>query len=106
VLIRGNVETRLRKLEDGEVDATLLALAGLKRLSITVPPEAILAADALCRRSLKARSASSAAPTTPRRAPPSPPSTTPTATPRCRPSAPCWRPRRLVPHPDRRIGGA
>src|SRR5258706_1823396 len=47
VLIRGNVETRLRKLEDGEVDATLLALAGLKRLSITVPPETILAADAL-----------------------------------------------------------
>lgn len=29
---RGNVETRLRKLDAGEVDATLLALAGLKRL--------------------------------------------------------------------------
>ena len=27
---RGNVETRLRKLDDGEVDATLLALAGLE----------------------------------------------------------------------------
>ncbi len=29
---RGNVETRLRKLDEGVVDATLLALAGLKRL--------------------------------------------------------------------------
>ena len=28
VTFRGNVETRLRKLEAGEVDATLLALAG------------------------------------------------------------------------------
>lgn len=32
VPFRGNVETRLRKLDAGEVDATLLALAGLKRL--------------------------------------------------------------------------
>jgi hydroxymethylbilane synthase len=31
---RGNVETRLRKLAEGEVDATLLALAGLRRLGI------------------------------------------------------------------------
>ena len=30
VPLRGNVETRLRKLDDGEVDATLLALAGLE----------------------------------------------------------------------------
>tara|TARA_Y100001934_G_scaffold258481_1_gene328686 strand:- start:6585 stop:7505 length:921 start_codon:yes stop_codon:yes gene_type:complete len=29
---RGNVQTRLRKLEEGQVDATLLALAGLIRL--------------------------------------------------------------------------
>jgi len=34
VNFRGNVETRLRKLAAGEVDATLLALAGLKRLSL------------------------------------------------------------------------
>jgi hydroxymethylbilane synthase len=33
--LRGNVETRLRKLDDGQVDATLLALAGLKRLGLT-----------------------------------------------------------------------
>jgi hydroxymethylbilane synthase len=32
---RGNVETRLRKLDEGQVDATLLALAGLKRLGLT-----------------------------------------------------------------------
>jgi hydroxymethylbilane synthase len=35
VSLRGNVETRLRKLEDGEVDATMLALAGLRRLDLT-----------------------------------------------------------------------
>jgi hydroxymethylbilane synthase len=34
VSFRGNVETRLRKLAAGEVDATLLALAGLRRLGI------------------------------------------------------------------------
>ncbi|MGE0563004.1 MAG: hydroxymethylbilane synthase [Pseudolabrys sp.] len=32
--LRGNVETRLRKLDDGEVDATILAMAGLKRLGL------------------------------------------------------------------------
>lgn len=32
VVFRGSVETRLRKLDEGQVDATLLALAGLKRL--------------------------------------------------------------------------
>ena len=34
VMYRGNVETRLRKLREGEVDATLLACAGLKRLGL------------------------------------------------------------------------
>ena len=33
--LRGNVETRLRKLDAGEVDATILALAGLKRLGLS-----------------------------------------------------------------------
>jgi hydroxymethylbilane synthase len=33
-LMRGNVETRLAKLERGEADATLLALAGLRRLGL------------------------------------------------------------------------
>lgn len=32
---RGNVQTRLRKLQEGDVQATLLALAGLKRLGMT-----------------------------------------------------------------------
>jgi len=31
---RGNVQTRLRKLEEGQVDGTLLACAGLKRLGM------------------------------------------------------------------------
>src|SRR5690606_16121071 len=33
-MFRGNVQTRLRKLEAGEADGTLLALAGLKRLKL------------------------------------------------------------------------
>ena len=33
-LIRGNVETRIRKVREGQFDATLLAMAGLKRLNI------------------------------------------------------------------------
>ena len=48
VPLRGNVETRLRKVEAGEVDATLLASAGLKRLGIdaghAIPTETILPA--------------------------------------------------------------
>ena len=34
VMYRGNVQTRLRKLAEGVVDATLLAQAGLKRLGL------------------------------------------------------------------------
>lgn len=34
-LLRGNVQTRLAKLGRGEVDATLLAMAGLRRLGLT-----------------------------------------------------------------------
>jgi hydroxymethylbilane synthase len=33
-VIRGNVQTRLRKLAEGEADATLLAMAGLKRVGL------------------------------------------------------------------------
>jgi hydroxymethylbilane synthase len=48
VPIRGNVETRLTKVESGEVDATLLASAGLKRLEIdagtAIPTEVMLPA--------------------------------------------------------------
>ncbi|MBU0725838.1 MAG: hydroxymethylbilane synthase [Alphaproteobacteria bacterium] len=45
VSFRGNVGTRLRKLENGDVDATLLAMAGLKRLAITPPGMAPIPAD-------------------------------------------------------------
>jgi len=48
VPIRGNVQTRLKRVESGEVDATLLSSAGLKRLDIAagtaIPTEIILPA--------------------------------------------------------------
>ncbi|SMF66910.1 hydroxymethylbilane synthase [Azospirillum oryzae] len=40
--LRGNVQTRLSKLDAGEVDATLLALAGLRRLGLTDRITAVL----------------------------------------------------------------
>ena len=40
--LRGNVETRLRKVEAGEVDAAVLALAGLKRLGLAARATAVL----------------------------------------------------------------
>jgi hydroxymethylbilane synthase len=46
VTFRGNVDTRLRKLDDGVVDATLLALAGLKRLGREAAATAVLEVDA------------------------------------------------------------
>src|SRR5579883_171066 len=45
VTLRGNVETRLRKLEAGAADATLLAVAGLKRLGLLSVAAAILDPD-------------------------------------------------------------
>lgn len=45
VPFRGNVQTRLAKLEAGEVDATLLALAGLRRLGLTDRITAVLEHD-------------------------------------------------------------
>lgn len=42
ITFRGLVETRLRKLADGEVDATLLAFAGLKRLGKQEVPTQLL----------------------------------------------------------------
>jgi hydroxymethylbilane synthase len=41
VPLRGNVETRLRKVEAGEVDATVLAVAGLKRLGLFASATAV-----------------------------------------------------------------
>jgi hydroxymethylbilane synthase len=45
VPLRGNVETRLRKIEAGEADATLLAVAGLKRLGLLEAAAALLDVD-------------------------------------------------------------
>jgi hydroxymethylbilane synthase len=45
VPLRGNVETRLRKLEEGQVDATILALAGMKRLGLAAQASGIMSTD-------------------------------------------------------------
>ncbi len=48
VEIRGNVPTRLQKVsERGELDATVLALAGLTRLNFEIKPDGKLAGDAV-----------------------------------------------------------
>ncbi len=44
-LMRGNVQTRLRKLADGECAGTLLALAGLKRLDLADRATALLSVE-------------------------------------------------------------
>ena len=43
--LRGNVETRLKRLDQGVVDATLLALAGLERLGLTGHVTSVLPTD-------------------------------------------------------------
>jgi hydroxymethylbilane synthase len=40
--LRGNVHTRLRKVEDGEFDATILGMAGLNRLGLAAAITQIL----------------------------------------------------------------
>lgn len=45
VSFRGNVQTRLRKLEEGTADATLLALAGLRRLGLEKVATSIFGVD-------------------------------------------------------------
>jgi len=44
-VMRGNVETRLRKLADGAADATILALAGLKRLGLAGHASTIMSVE-------------------------------------------------------------
>jgi hydroxymethylbilane synthase len=45
-LLRGNVHTRLKRVREGDLDATLLALAGLTRLGLAHEADAVLATDA------------------------------------------------------------
>lgn len=47
VNFRGNVQTRLRKLDDGVVDATLLAIAGLKRMGMDGCATSVLTWDTM-----------------------------------------------------------
>jgi hydroxymethylbilane synthase len=46
-LLRGNVETRLARVRDGEIDATLLSLAGLLRLGLDAAASAVLEPEEL-----------------------------------------------------------
>lgn len=41
--LRGNVETRIRKLTEGNFAAIIMAAAGMKRLGLSTPKEAVLA---------------------------------------------------------------
>jgi hydroxymethylbilane synthase len=45
VPMRGNVETRLRKVANDEIDATVMALAGLKRLGLAEAATSVLDVD-------------------------------------------------------------
>jgi hydroxymethylbilane synthase len=45
VPLRGNVETRLRKVDSGEIDAAVVAYAGLNRLGLADKISAVLAPD-------------------------------------------------------------
>jgi hydroxymethylbilane synthase len=45
VILRGNVDTRLAKLDSGSMDAILLALAGLKRLGLAARASHVLPTD-------------------------------------------------------------
>ena len=47
VPLRGNVETRLRKINDGAADATLLAIAGLNRLGKSTAATEVIAMDVM-----------------------------------------------------------
>ena len=45
VPLRGNVETRLRKLDEGQADAIILALAGLKRLGLQAQATKVMSVE-------------------------------------------------------------
>jgi hydroxymethylbilane synthase len=64
--VRGNVDTRLRKLDEGQFDAIVMAAAGLKRLgwenriAETLPPEIMCPAPGQGALAIEARSGSAA----------------------------------------------
>ena len=62
--LRGNLDTRLRKLDEGGYDAIVLAAAGLKRLGLGgAHPRLLRRRRRCCRAPARARSASRCAPT-------------------------------------------
>jgi len=67
VNLRGNVDTRLAKLEAGEADAIILALAGLNRMASPTCRQRPSTRPSSRRRRARARSRSRSAPRTPRR---------------------------------------
>ncbi len=90
--VRGNVDTRVRKLDDGQFDAIVLAEAGLKRLGLSRPHFASAATGrGCCRRWGRGRSALNAVATMRRRSPRCGRSTMPPRTRPCWPSGRCWR---------------
>lgn len=46
-IFRGNVQTRLKKLESGDADATMLALAGLNRLGMAHLAQSVMTEDVM-----------------------------------------------------------
>src|SRR4051812_1250303 len=46
--LRGNVDTRLRKMEEGQYDAVILASAGLNRLGLTRWVREVIPAEVMC----------------------------------------------------------
>jgi hydroxymethylbilane synthase len=46
--LRGNVDTRLRKLEAGDYDAIILAAAGVNRLGLTALVRQVISAEIMC----------------------------------------------------------
>src|SRR5581483_460222 len=46
--LRGNVDTRLRKLQSGEYDAIILAAAGVTRLGLTAQVRQVIPAEIMC----------------------------------------------------------